>query len=208
MESTTDQQEHRDFLNKYYGVSRWFYDLTRKYYLFGRDTALRELARQPWRTLIEIGPGTGRNLKKLRKLKPNAILGGVEASDAMLEFARERCPDIRWMQGFAESTDYTELLGERPDRVLFSYCLSMVQAREEAVEQARRSVSEGGEVVIVDFADLNGLPEPLASGLRKWLNTFHVYPLEHELLSKFTDNIKYGPGRYFVIARIPGVRGD
>lgn len=198
------QREHREFLNAYYGISRWFYDITRKYYLFGRDRALRQLAREPWRGLIEIGPGTGRNLRKLRRLRTTAELGGVEASDAMLEFARERCPGAHLMQGFAEDADYTALLdGERPDRVLFSYCLSMVQEPARAIERARQSVSARGEVVIVDFADLGALPGPLGRGLRRWLETFHVRPIEHSFLSQYTDSIEYGPGRYFVIARIP-----
>jgi S-adenosylmethionine-diacylgycerolhomoserine-N-methlytransferase len=197
------QTEHRDFLNKYYGASRWFYDVTRKYYLFGRDRVLEQLSQQSWHTLVEIGPGTGRNLRKIQASKSNILLGGVEASDAMLEYAKKRVPGIHWKQGFAEDTDYTSLLGRRPDRVLFSYCLSMVQEREAAIERARQSLSPRGEVVIVDFADLSGLPKPFGPALRKWLEAFHVQPLDHDFLSQFTDNIEYGPGRYFVIARIP-----
>ncbi len=35
-----DAAAHRSFLNTYYGISRHFYDVTRKYYLFGRDRVL------------------------------------------------------------------------------------------------------------------------------------------------------------------------
>ena len=129
--------EHRAFLNQYYGISRWFYDLTRKYYLFGRDRALEQLSQEHWDSLIEMGPGTGRNLRKLSRSKPGAVLGGVEASDAMLEYASKRLPQLKLMQGFAEDADYTNLLGAPPDRVLFSYCLSMVQQPEAALERAR-----------------------------------------------------------------------
>ena len=194
--------EHRAFLNQYYGISRWFYDLTRKYYLFGRDRALEQLSQEHWDSLIEMGPGTGRNLRKLSRKKPSAILGGVEASDAMLEYASKRLPQLKLMQGFAEDTDYTQLLGARPDRVLFSYCLSMVQQPEAAIERARDSVSPRGEVLIVDFADLAGIPAPLGPALRTWLETFHVQPIDHDLLAKYTEDIEYGPGRYFLIARI------
>ena len=86
------QGEHRAFLNRYYGWSRKFYDLTRKYYLFGRDTALERMLAEPWNSLVEIGPGTGRNLRKLRARRPHAKLGGIDASDAMLEHARAKCP--------------------------------------------------------------------------------------------------------------------
>ena len=38
------RRAHREFLNRYYGISRHFYDPTRKYYLFGRDRVLDPLA--------------------------------------------------------------------------------------------------------------------------------------------------------------------
>lgn len=196
------REAHRAFLNRYYGVSRSFYDLTRKYYLFGRDTALRQLAGEPWTRLVEIGPGTGRNLRKLRAMRPDASLGGLEASDEMLGHAQKRCPWARFQHGFAEVTDYSQLLGERPDRILFSYCLSMVQEQQKAIEHARAMLAPGGEIVIVDFADLDGLPGPAASGLRKWLETFHVKPLDPALLAPHARSITWGPGRYYVIARI------
>lgn len=202
MNAAPNQKEHRDFLNKYYGISRSFYDLTRKYYLFGRDQALRRVARESWTRLVEIGPGTGRNLRKMRKLRPDAILGGVEASDAMLEHARKRCKGMHFVQGFAENTDYSTLLGERPQRILFSYCLSMVQEQEAAIEQAKKMLDPDGEIIIVDFADLMGIPGPLGRGLRKWLRTFHVEPLSHDTISQWAHRIDYGPGRYYLIARI------
>jgi S-adenosylmethionine-diacylgycerolhomoserine-N-methlytransferase len=199
---TAEFAEHRAFLNKYYGLSRPIYDLTRKYYLFGRDRALQQLAGEPWQRLVEIGPGTGRNLRKLHALRPDAILGGVEASDAMLEHARPRTPFATFVQGFAEQTDYRDLLGARPDRVLFSYALSMFQQPTAAIEHARSMLAPGGELVVVDFADLEGLPSPAARALRKWLRAFHVEPIAESLLAPFDPRLEYGPARYYVVARI------
>src|SRR5690606_7770136 len=122
-------------------------DLTRKYYLFGRDRVLRDLAGEHWQTLIEIGPGTGRNLGMLHDMRPDARLGGIEASDAMLEHARRKCPWAALEQGFAENADLEGLLGCKPDRILYSYCLSMVQDPVEALLNARRALAPGGEVV-------------------------------------------------------------
>jgi len=197
---------HRDFLNRYYGWARHIYDLTRKYYLLGRDTAIRQLLAQPsWRRLIEIGPGTGRNLRKLHQGRPSAVLGGIEASDEMLEHARGRCPWAQLEHGFAETADYTDLLGDRPDRVLFSYCLSMVQDPHAALENARASLAPGGSVIVVDFADLRGVRTPLRQALRAWLRSFHVEPLDTTILEPFEPEIFYGPGRYFLIATIRAV---
>lgn len=201
--STAELAEHRSFLNRYYGWSRRIYDVTRKYYLFGRDTALARLVDEPWESLVEVGPGTGRNLRKLHAMRPSAALGGIDASDAMLEHAKARCPWAKFEHGFAETVDYTAVLGHPPERILFSYCLSMVTDPVAALEAARRGVAPGGEVWVVDFSDLEGLPGPAARGLRRWLRTFHVEPVDHAGLEAVDASVEHGPMRYWVLARIP-----
>jgi S-adenosylmethionine-diacylgycerolhomoserine-N-methlytransferase len=193
--------DHRAFLNRYYGVSRFFYDVTRKYYLFGRDPALAQLAADPrWATLIEIGPGTGRNLRRLRAARPAARLAGIEASDAMLAHARVRCPWARLEHGFAEDAQLRGLFDAPPDRILFSYCLSMVGDRARAIANARGAIASDGAVVVVDFGDFQGIPGPLADTFRSYLRTFHVVPLDEQTLDGATT-IRWGPGRYYVVAR-------
>jgi S-adenosylmethionine-diacylgycerolhomoserine-N-methlytransferase len=192
--------DHRAFLNRYYGASRFIYDATRKYYLFGRDGVLRDLAGDSgWATLVEVGPGTGRNLARLRRSRPDARLVGLEASDAMIEHARAKCPWARIAHGFAEDAPLDEVLGERPDRVLFSYCLSMVGDRAAALANARRALSDRGEVVVVDFADFAGLPVRAADAFRSYLGTFRVRPLGADDL-RGAAAIRRGPGGYYVRA--------
>jgi S-adenosylmethionine-diacylgycerolhomoserine-N-methlytransferase len=202
------RQDHRAFLNRYYGVTRHLYDATRKYYLLGRDAAIARMLETPWERLIEIGPGTGRNLRKLRARRPSAHYGGVEACDVMLTHARERLPWAQLVHGYAEDADYTTLLGARPDIVLFSYCLSMVQDAQHALANARRSLAPGGRVIVVDFGDLATMPTILGRGLRGWLDSFHVQPLAPDVLAPHQPSLSFGPGRYFVIASLPALPGD
>jgi S-adenosylmethionine-diacylgycerolhomoserine-N-methlytransferase len=192
--------EHRAFLNRVYGLSKLFYDATRKYFLFGRDAVLRGLAGdRDWVRLAEIGPGTGRNLAILHRARPDAMLAGVEACDAMLAHARARCPWASIEQGFAEDMSLQQLFGARPDRILFSYCLSMVTDPTAALENARRSLADGGQVVVVDFADFAEMPSVLARAFRAYLRAFRVEPLEERVLSGATS-VRFGPGRYYVVA--------
>lgn len=194
--------EHRRFLNRYYGASRLFYDLTRKHYLLGRDAVLRDLARdRSWTRLAEIGPGTGRNLVRLRRDRPDARLGGIEACDEMLAHARARCPWAVFQHGFAEDAPVEALFGARPDRILFSYCLSMVADQGAAITNARRALAPGGRVIVVDFADLRGLPGPLARAFRAYLRAFHVEPLEDSALTS-VESMRFGPGRYYLTASL------
>jgi len=199
-----NRSEHQAFLDRYYGASRRIYDLTRKYYLFGRDSALAGLLTERWSRLVEIGPGTGRNLGMLHQGRPSARYGGVDASLAMLEVARVRCPWAAFAHGFAEDADYAALVDGPPDRVLFSYCLSMVQEPGRALAHARSQLSPGGEVVVVDFADLAGLPGPAGGALSAWLTRFHVRPLDERLLRSVGAEIQFGPGRYWLKATIRG----
>ena len=199
----TAPHDHRAFLNRYYRWVRHIYDASRKFYLFGRDETIRAMLAEDWERLVEIGPGTGRNLRKLHAARPSARYGGVEASDAMFEHASARLPWATLVHGFAEDADYTTLLGARPDVVLFSYCLSMVQDAQAALTNARRSVAPTGKVVVVDFADLQGLRPGLRAILRRWLDLFHVTPLDPAVLARHQPTITYGPGRYYAIATLP-----
>lgn len=199
--SERERETHRAFLNRYYGISKHFYDWTRKYYLLGRDRELQALARESWSSLLEVGPGTGRNLKLLHRARPSATYGGVEACDEMVLAARKACPFATVEQGFAENAAYAELLGRRPDRILFSYCLSMVQDPKRAIDQALSELAPGGQLVVVDFADFGGLPSTMGMALRQWLRTFHVHPVSPENLRAWGFELSFGGGRYYLRAR-------
>ncbi len=198
-----EQAEHRAFLNRYYGSVKHVYDLSRKYYLFGRDTALRQLLGESWESLLEIGPGTGRNLAILQRSRPHSRYGGIEASDEMLAYAQGRCPWATLRHGYAESADLEAVLGRKPDRILFSYALSMVKDPEAALRNARQALAPGGEVVVVDFGDLSSLWQPFQGPLRTFLKAFHVEPLDETILASHQPRLTWGPGRYYVIARLP-----
>jgi S-adenosylmethionine-diacylgycerolhomoserine-N-methlytransferase len=200
----TGAEAHRAFLNAYYGRFVGIYDLTRKYYLFGRDRALDEVSRGSWSTLVEVGPGTGRNLRFLRKRFPSARLGGVEPCDEMLAHARARCPWATLVHGFAESADLAAVHGAPPDRVLFSYCLSMVEDPHAAIARARAALAPGGSVTAVDFADMETAPRAFRRALHAWIGAYRVTPLSPSLFAEYGARTIYGPGRYYVIARIPG----
>jgi S-adenosylmethionine-diacylgycerolhomoserine-N-methlytransferase len=193
-------ESHRRFLNAYYGPARHSYDATRKYFLFGRDALLKELATETWSSLVEVGPGTGRNLRILQRARPSARFGGVDACDEMLTHARERCPWASLVHGFAESADLTAVLGTPPDRVLFSYCLSMMSDPGLILERARRMVAPGGSVAVVDFADMVTMPTLLRSAVRTWISAFRVKPLPASLFDQ-ADEMVYGPMRFYFVAR-------
>ena len=54
-------------LDSIYAYQRLIYDWTRKFFLFGRDTLIREMKLQPGDHVVEVGCGTARNLIALAK---------------------------------------------------------------------------------------------------------------------------------------------
>jgi S-adenosylmethionine-diacylgycerolhomoserine-N-methlytransferase len=195
------QALHRAFLNRRYGLSRFVYDATRKYYLFGRDGTLRDLLAEPWESLVEVGAGTGRNLRMLHRRRPGAVYGGVEPCDEMREHARPRVPWVRLVDAFAEEVDYTAILGRSPDRILFSYSLSMVGDPQAALRRAIDALAPSGAVVVVDFGDLAGFPAAVRGPFRKFLSAFHVKPLDLSALKVEPHDLRVGPWGYYLAAR-------
>lgn len=172
---------HADLMDSVYRWQRHIYDLTRKYYLFGRDRVLRELAlagRGQGQAVLEIGCGTGRNLALVRRRWPDAVLYGIDISAEMLKSARKTLGD-QAVLAVADATafDAAGVLGcTRFDRIVLPYCTSMIPEWEAAIDHACTLIARGGSLHIVDFGDMAGLPAPLRKGLRAWLARFHVTP--------------------------------
>jgi len=174
---------HAALMDKVYRRQRYIYDLTRRYYLFGRDKMIRELALRPGEAVVEIGCGTARNLIRIARLYPQAELFGLDASQEMLRTAAQNVAAaglsgrIVLKQGYAEALTPALFGRSRPfDRVLFPYSLSMIPDWRQALSAAGEALAEDGQLHAVDFGDLTGLG-PVAGGLlRAWLRLFHVEP--------------------------------
>lgn len=174
---------HAQAMDKQYRLQRHVYDLTRKYYLLGRDRLIRELAPEPGETILEVGCGTGRNLVAVAKAYPQARLFGFDISSEMLKSAdaalrragvRDR---VTLTQGDATNFDGQASFGIATfDRVYISYTLSMIPDWQAAVAQGLLLTTPGGRFSMVDFGRCEALPGFARKILYGWLETFHVTP--------------------------------
>ena len=167
---------HAALMDSVYKGQRHIYDATRKYYLFGRDTLIEGLECQPEMRVLEVACGTGRNMAKVRQRWPGVRLYGLDISEELLKNARRALgEDAVLRAGDACAFDAQGLLGEEGfDRIILSYSLSMIPDWQSALDHAAAQLAPGGELHIVDFGDLSGLPALLERGLHSWLAKFHV----------------------------------
>ena len=174
-------------MDRMYRLTRHVYDVTRRYYLLGRDRLLDKVVTTPRSATLEVGCGTARNLIKLARRPEPGLLHGLDASHEMLEtaaasIARHRVPasgrpPIVLRQGLAEQLDARRMFGrdEPFDTIFFSYCLSMIPTWPGALEAALANLKPGGTLLIVDFWDQKELPAAFAGLLKRWLSLFHVH---------------------------------
>lgn len=192
MTSPDDAPDQARAMDRMYAVTRHVYDLTRRYYLLGRDRMLTRIDTSPHTATLEVGCGTARNLIKLCRRPGHGMLYGLDASQNMLDTAsrslqRSGCHGVHLRQALAEDLDARGLFGrDGPfDTIFFSYCLSMIPTWEAAIEAAMANVRPGGTILIVDFWDQAELPSFFAAALRRWLRLFHVEyrPALHDALA-------------------------
>ncbi len=174
--------------------------------LLGRRAALTQVLRHAWQSLVEVGPESGRDLLYLAQFRPSADFGVVCEAPSEVVQTQARCPWARTQRGPADTSDYIGLLDKRPDRVLFTYSLGTQANPTAALRRAQQSLALGGEVIVIDFWNLNGCPSWLQGSLRTLRQACGVRPISRALLAHFDAVIEAGPWGLWAVARIKRAR--
>ncbi|TIP23659.1 MAG: class I SAM-dependent methyltransferase [Mesorhizobium sp.] len=176
---------HSELMDGVYRWQRHIYNLTRKYYLLGRDRLISGLEVPARGTVLELGCGTGRNIVLAARRYPDARFFGLDISAEMLEtataaIAREGLSGrVTLARSDATDFDAKALFSvERFDRIFVSYSLSMIPSWEKTIFAALAALSPGGSLHVVDFGQQEALPRWFRTLLRGWLRKFHVEPRE------------------------------
>ena len=180
--------DHGALMDRVYRLQRrfGFYDATRKYYLLGRDRMLEGLGVPAGGTVLEIGCGTGRNLVKAAQAYPQARFHGIDISGEMLAAAGSAVMRAR-LHGrvrlaradavtFDPQASFRTAQGHGYDRIFISYAVSMIPQWRDALVRASQLLAPGGELHVVDFGDMDGLPAWTRRAMRTWLCWYHVTP--------------------------------
>jgi len=170
-------------MDEMYRYQRYFYDVTRKAYLLGRDHMIASLNIPESGSVLEVGCGTARNLIHTAQTFPTAKCFGFDLSEQMLITARnnveKKSLSDRMIIAQADATkfDPVETFGQNGfDRVFVAYSLCIIPDWELALDRSFRAVKPGGSLHLVDFGEQERLPRLFRSTLRTWLRQFGVFP--------------------------------
>ena len=210
--------DHAVLMDRIYRRQRHIYDLTRRYFLLGRDTLIARIEVGDGDRVLEIGCGTARNLLHLARRYPLAQLFGIDASNEMLKSARTKLSragirnQVQLAHCLAEEFSSVTLFGspEHFDTIFFSYSLSMIPKWQAALDRGLLNLKTGRSLWVVDFWDQGDLPNWFAGALQRWLSVFHVN-YRPELLEYFrtiessglvTLSVEPLRGRYAYLAKL------
>lgn len=165
---TSESCDHK--VENYYRFHAPIYDATRWSFLFGRKSILdmiSDLPPQP--RIMDVGCGTGQNLKRLIQKYPEADILGIDLSEAMLNNATDKLNGSDHVD--LQKTSYgSDQLKEEPfDLILLSYSLTMMnESYDDLLIQISNDLKPEGRIAVVDFHT-----SPF-SWFRRWMNMNHV----------------------------------
>lgn len=205
--SSSAENGQTEKLRGYYRFHARIYGATRWAFLFGRREAVEQLGLVAGnrRRLLEIGCGTGHNLLLFARCFPQWNLTGVDISPEMLAVARKKLskylPQVRVAE-LPYGQKPLPIFIEKPQAILISYCLTMVNPGWEAIiRQAAEDLTAGGKIAVVDFH------QSRVGWFRRWMRFNHV-EMEGQLLpvleSTFSTvslkkrSVYFGLWEYFV----------
>ena len=138
----------------------------------GRRLAVSRLPAQPGDRVLEVGVGTGLSLPLYPR---DCELTGIDISEPMLEWARDRLDALGRKGGVLRKMDAHELKFPDAsfDHVVAPYVISVVAEPERVMREIRRVCRPGGTVIVVNhFLSENillGAAERLLTPASQWL---------------------------------------
>ena len=153
----------------------------------GREAAVRLLAIQPGDRILEVGIGTGLNL---RLYPPHCQLVGIDLSERMLEKAQAKIEELRLGNVTLKVMDAgaTDFADNEFDRAVATYVISAVPDPITVLREMRRVVKPGGTLVILNhfrsekplIGSLEDLVAPVCARLG-WKSNLALGPLLREV---------------------------
>ena len=153
------------------------YDLINNIMSFGthlgvKSSSIKNLEIRPHSNVLDLCCGTGDLAGLIKKFQPDACVTGIDFSENMLDIAKDKYSNVRFLQGDATNLPYED---NTFDIVTMGFGLRNIQNAEKAVEEVYRILKPTGKFLHLDFGEKN-----LISKIYD-----RITPL---IISPFTDN--------------------
>lgn len=198
------EQKNVEQIINFYQFQSKFYDLTRWLFLFDRDKILFQVkeTNPNISSILDIGCGTGKSIKLMTKLFPNAEISGLDLSQSMLNIASKKLHNDHNVTFYKSFYPSDSIKAQKFDLILFSYSLSMFNPGYDlALENSYKQLAHNGILAIIDFHTTS------SNLLKKWMNYNHVkldghlLPRAKTLFNRYNLKIKksyFGLWSYFI----------
>src|SRR4026208_524778 len=137
----------------------------------GRLRAIDRMDIQPDERVLEVGVGTGINLSLYPK---NCTVTGIDFSESMLEFARERVErkDIQNVRLLQMDSADLKFADNSFDIVYAPYLISVVPDPVKVAREMHRVCRPGGRVILLNhFLS----PNAILSRIARWISPFTIH---------------------------------
>lgn len=146
--------DHQERLESFYDGQADHYDSFREKMLHGREDLATLMVKGAGDRVLDIGGGTGRNLEFFADRIPQCDwVEVVDLCRPLLEVAERRIADHGWDNVSTTHGDATKFQPSHgtPNRIMFSYSLSMMPTWLDALEHCIDLLEPGGLLGVVDF---------------------------------------------------------
>lgn len=100
------------------------------------------------RRILDVGCGTGKQLSANRQRFPGVPMVGIDRFQNMLRIARQRCPEVAWVQGDGASLP---LLSQTCDYATSQFSYPHVRNSKQLLKELFRVLRPGGRFVMTNI---------------------------------------------------------
>lgn len=115
---------------------------------FVKTSSIKMLDIHPHDNVIDLCCGTGDLARIIKKIFPKCCVQGVDFSESMLDIARSKSSDIRYLYGDVTNLHYDD---NSFDFVIIGFGLRNILNAEKAVDEMYRILRPGGRFLHLDF---------------------------------------------------------